>query len=599
MWKDRTVILNEEKKIVFIGKKVLEYIDRSGTLPLAYPEGRAEKGDLMVCYSKKATDFKEVLAALNLALPASVKKVENSKGFLLVWELYNEAVSPVVKVIKQENLEEQILLDTIYGGKEIQAAFNGGALIVTVDGQTVEWSLAEVETCGLLIDGYGVKYYDCDAVAQALGAEGFPARMDFSKIYGKTLEGVLQPAAVECVNALTEDLSRGVFTSRGKLVQVRYEGVDFVGGAAHLYQFEDTADLHCTLTERSAEYAELVNDTERDHIRKQKVTTFRLFGTHERMGGTERLLQKGSVTNTTILLTGESGTGKTFLAQQIHRNSKRHDGPFVHVNCAAIPYQLIESELFGYEDGAFTGARKGGKRGYFEMAAGGTLFLDEITEIPISLQGKLLEVLQNKTFYRVGGTKKLETNLRVIAATNRDLKKEIAEKRFREDLYYRIHVFPVEIPPLRARAESIYEIICDILPEICNRLEIEPLIVSSQALEKMEHYSWPGNIRELENVLEKAAILSDGKVILPGDVILEGECWDDGHGTSNLELDANAEGPVLTMKEWKERCEEEAIRDALLRCGGDKERAAKELDIGRSNLFEKIKKYQIDVKEQK
>ena len=310
---------------------------------------------------------------------------------------------------------------------------------------------------------------------------------------------------------------------------------------------------------------------------------FRLFGAHEKMKETERLLQKGSNTNTTMLLTGESGTGKTFLAREIHKNSKRSDGPFVHVNCAAIPYQLIESELFGYEDGAFTGARKGGKKGYFELSNGGTLFLDEITEIPVSLQGKLLEVLQNRTFYRVGGTKKLETNIRVIAATNRDLKKEIEEKRFREDLYYRINVFPVEIPPLRERSESIYEIISDILPEICSRLEIEPLIVSSQALEKMEKYSWPGNIRELENVLEKAAILSDGRMILPDDVVLTEE----NNNISSGE----------TLKEIKEMCERQAIVDALERFHGDKEAAARELDIGRTNIFEKIKKYNIQSRE--
>ncbi len=210
--------------------------------------------------------------------------------------------------------------------------------------------------------------------------------------------------------------------------------------------------------------------------------------------------------------------------------------------------------------------------------------MDEIAEIPIALQGKLLEVLQNRTYYRVGGTKKLESDVRLVAATNRDLKSLIKEKRFREDLYYRINVFSIEIPPLRERVGSIYSIVADLLPDICSRLEIEPLLLSAQALDKLKHYSWPGNIRELENVLEKAAILCDGKIILNQDIILP-------------EDEAPNSWLPMTLKEVRERSEKEAIENALMIFHGDKLKAAQYLDIGRTSMFEKVKKYHIDCRE--
>ena len=307
--------------------------------------------------------------------------------------------------------------------------------------------------------------------------------------------------------------------------------------------------------------------------------TFGLWGNDPKINRIRFLLQKGAATNTTILLTGESGTGKSFLAKEIHKCSKRKKGSFVSVNCAAIPYNLIESELFGYEEGAFTGARKGGKAGYFEIAEGGTLFLDEITEMPLSLQGKLLEVIQNKTYFRVGGVKKKTADVRIIAATNKNLKTQVREHKFREDLYYRINVFPVEIPPLRERIDSLYNIVADLLPEICERLDVPQQVISQRAMEKMKNYGWPGNIRELENVIEKACILSDGKVILPEDIDL---------GKNDALLLADE---VRTLKELRDDFEKKILEDTLKRCGGSRLKAASMLDISKTSLFEKLKKY--------
>ncbi len=284
------------------------------------------------------------------------------------------------------------------------------------------------------------------------------------------------------------------------------------------------------------------------------------------------------------MILGESGTGKTLIAKEIHLNSKRKDQNFIHVNCASIPYNLIESELFGYEEGSFTGAKKGGKKGYFDMSHGGTMFLDEIGEFPFELQGKLLEVLQNKTFYRVGGSKKIEVDIRVIAATNKDLQELVRLKKFRMDLFYRLNVFPVEMPSLKERIEDIPVLCSYLLPRICGRLDIKRLSISKVALEILMKYNWQGNIRELENVLEQSAILCNGHMILLDDIRLK---------ISNTDISKDEN---LSLKEIKDDFERDIIIQSLKRCNGNKSETAKYLRVGRTSLFEKIRKYNIEEK---
>ena len=289
-----------------------------------------------------------------------------------------------------------------------------------------------------------------------------------------------------------------------------------------------------------------------------------------------------AATEYTVLITGESGTGKELIAQAIHNDSQRKNRPFVGVNCAAIPENLLESELFGYVGGAFTGADKNGKIGYFEMAKGGTLFLDEISELPLLLQGKLLEVLQDGTFYRVGGVKKISTDVRLIVATNRNLEQMVKEGKFREDLYYRISVFPIKLPPLRDRIADLYSIIEDTLPLIYSRLEVEPMILTDDALQKMKQYRWPGNIRELENVLEKAAVISEGNFIHAEDIKLDNSI---------------AGSPIAkSLKEKMKLYEKELIQTAFEQFSGNRRLVAEYLGISKTNLFEKVHQYGIDEK---
>ena len=225
-------------------------------------------------------------------------------------------------------------------------------------------------------------------------------------------------------------------------------------------------------------------------------------------------LQRAATTDTTVLIEGESGTGKELFARSLHALSARADAPFVAINCAAIPENLLETELFGYEKGAFTGAvaRKPGK---FEIAHRGTLFLDEIGDLPLSLQAKILRALEEKRFERVGGTVPLQVDVRLVAATNRGLKAAVAARRFREDLYFRLSVFPITVPPLRERAGDIPILARHFVDRFCRDLTKKSLVLSPEAVEQLQSYYWPGNVRELQNCIERAVILAEAERILP------------------------------------------------------------------------------------
>jgi len=284
-----------------------------------------------------------------------------------------------------------------------------------------------------------------------------------------------------------------------------------------------------------------------------------------------------AMTSTTICLHGESGSGKEVVARLIHRMSPRRRGPFVAVNCAALPEHLLESELFGFERGAFTGADHV-KVGQFELASGGVLFLDEISEMPLLAQAKCLRVLQEREFLRLGGTRPIKADVRVIAATNRDLSTAVAEGKFREDLFYRINVFDIHIPPLRERREDLILLTERFLDECAQAIGRAPAALTAEAKDALLTYRWPGNVRELRNVIERATILCEDAWIdvhhLPSDVIT-------GPGPS----DADDLGTV----------ERRAIERVMLNAKGNKALAARRLGISRSQLYWRLSKYGLNV----
>lgn len=297
-----------------------------------------------------------------------------------------------------------------------------------------------------------------------------------------------------------------------------------------------------------------------------------------------------SQSKATVLLRGESGTGKELIARAIHYHSKRCDKPFISVNCAAIPDNLIESDLFGHEKGAFTGAIQT-KRGRFEMADGGTLFLDEIGDIPLSTQVKLLRVLQEKRFERVGGSKSINVDVRIITATNRDLEAAVMKGGFREDLYYRLNVVPVRIPPLRERKEDIPPLVGHFL-QIYNEENSRDIKISNEALDTLLMYDWPGNVRELENCVERMIVMAKNEIIMAEDVPLN-------IGTDFIvgkDQEGSAKGSLKTLDRTIEDIEKERIIEALKRCGYIQAKAARQLGITARQIGYKIKKYGIEDK---
>ena len=285
---------------------------------------------------------------------------------------------------------------------------------------------------------------------------------------------------------------------------------------------------------------------------------------------------------TTVLIHGESGTGKERVARGLHEGSERAAGPFVAINCAALSDALLESELFGYEQGAFTGARSGGKRGLFEAANGGTLFLDEIGELSPRLQTKLLRALQERSFLRVGGTELVRTDARVVAATNRDLAEEVGAGNFRSDLFYRLAVFVIDLPALRDRLEDLPALAEELVGELAARLGIATPALSAAAAAQLCRYEWPGNVRELRNVLERALVLGRGGEIRP-EHVRPASRSDEGRVEAELLFDVEA-----TLAE----VERAHIERVLAHHEGNRSKAARTLGIHRSTLIKKLSSYE-------
>lgn len=299
-------------------------------------------------------------------------------------------------------------------------------------------------------------------------------------------------------------------------------------------------------------------------------------------------MQKVAPTKTTVLLLGESGTGKELFARAIHNLSHRRNYPFVPINCAAIPKNLLESELFGHEKGSFTGA-DAKKLGKFELADRGTIFLDEVGDMDLTLQSKLLRALEESEIERIGGVKTVKVDVRIVAASNRDLEKAVEDKCFREDLYYRLNVFPIQIPPLRERREDIPLLVEYFISKYCHELKSTQKDISKDALNILMNYRWKGNVRELENTLERAIILCDGDIITSEHIVLTQRSVPDSTEQSLLE------GTLEDVAKKALRvAETQRIVEALRKTRGNKSKAAEILRVSYKTLLTKIKEYGIE-----
>jgi two-component system nitrogen regulation response regulator NtrX len=293
-------------------------------------------------------------------------------------------------------------------------------------------------------------------------------------------------------------------------------------------------------------------------------------------------IAQAAPTNGWVLITGENGTGKELVARQIHVQSRRAGEPFVEVNCAAIPEELIESELFGHEKGAFTGAIAR-KRGKFELAHRGTIFLDEIADMSLKTQAKVLRVLQEHKFERVGGTEPIEVDVRVIAATNKDLEKQIAAESFREDLYYRLAVIPFHVPPLRERREDIPALAGAFVAEFCAESGLRPKEIAAKAMDLLQSYSWPGNVRELRNLMERLVLMTPSPRILPEDM-----------PETLRAADLRGAPGFATLEEARRAFEREYLIGKLREHGWNVSRTAENVGLARESLSRKIRALKIE-----
>jgi transcriptional regulator with PAS, ATPase and Fis domain len=313
----------------------------------------------------------------------------------------------------------------------------------------------------------------------------------------------------------------------------------------------------------------------REHVRSGGFAS--LIGNSPALMQVIAMARRVAETDATVLITGENGVGKDVLAQAIRRSSNRRDNAFIAVNCAAIPDSLLESELFGFSSGAFTGAARGGKMGKFELAEGGTIFLDEIGDMSASMQSKLLRVLQDKEIEKIGGTRVTRVDVRVVAATNRNLEQMVKEGQFREDLFYRLNVFPLHLPPLRERKEDIPVLALHFLAQFCDSYKRQ-LIMAPEAIDLLQRSDWPGNIRQLRNTIERAVILCDSDVLLPEHFV----------NIDTLPQQPKENGEQGSLKGEIKKIERKLYEDALSSSGGNKSLAMKKVGVSRRTFYKRL-----------
>jgi two-component system response regulator HydG len=454
-------------------------------------------------------------------------------------------------------------------------------ILVIDDNETVREGLAHT-----------IKKMGHDAVAAASGAAGVEAfrgrRADFV-ITDLKMEGMDGVEVLRAIRAIDPDVPIMLITAFGT-VETAVEAMklgafDFITKpfAPEVVRLKVERALELCAARRARHKAEAQNEY---HRAEDDARFADLIGSSDKMAAVRRAVEKVAGSDTTVFIAGESGTGKELIARAIHRLSRRAKGPFIKVNCGALTETLLESELFGHEKGAFTGAIKT-KLGRFELADGGTLFLDEVGDVPASMQVKLLRALQEQEFERVGGEAPIKVDVRVVSATNKDLDKEVASGRFRQDLYYRLHVVPVKLPPLRERREDIPLLVAHFIDKLGPRTNPRVRGIADAALGRLMAYAWPGNVRELENAIEQALVFADGDTI--GVAALPQFLQGPGEGDDHLEVPRE-----LSLPEILDDLERQLILKAFQKAKGVKTETARLLGIKTSALYYKLEKYKIE-----
>lgn len=431
-------------------------------------------------------------------------------------------------------------------------------------------------------------------------AEGRIVKFNYEKLLGIKEEDVLGKHVDEVID--NTRLPIVLKTGKKEMNEIqKIQGKDMIAtripiikdgkviGAIGSVVFKDIRELKPLI--QKIEIFEKTFNKYKGEIKKMHEATYsfdHIITQNKRMEHLKEMAMRAAETNSTVLIQGESGTGKEYFAHGIHKASHRRYGSFVRINCAAIPKELLEAELFGYEEGAFTGARKEGKLGKLEIANGGTVLLDEIGSMPLEMQAKLLRVLEEREFERIGGTERIGLDIRVIASTNEELEEEIAKGRFRQDLYYRLNVIRLNIPPLRERLDDIPLLSRYMIKDLADKLDIAPKEIAYETMDVFKNYDWPGNVRELRNVIESALNLAKGSIIYPESL--------PEYMIKRAKSKAETPHEITLLKDIVAKAEIKAIREALAATNGNRTEAAKRLGIHRTALYKKIEAYGLDIK---
>lgn len=605
MMSEGFIVIDSNGEIQIYNEKAREIFGIQYDGQINHDKGKINIGDIVIIGDNSVGQDDGRLDSDSLRLLGIKDNSINNGDSLIAIGVYNKggAVSPILKTLKNGHKEDNLKLKTIFLGIDIEVGINFVNKVISIKVRDEEFSMSYINAIGhmVVIDGTTkeMKFYQSygytargESINDVLKGKEYRAKgkdTETLDVIGKNIfeihksdsiiQQFLNVARGEDISYIDKFEEINGYPTMCTLLPVESKNKRI--GAA--LKVEDISQIKKVIMERDNAINQLEKAQSRIIEEKILNKAFPNFvGESQQIENVKRMALKASKTNSNVLILGESGTGKTILAKAIHQNSKLRDKPFISVNCGSIPETLLESELFGYEKGAFTGARSEGKKGLFEMANSGTIFLDEIGDISTNLQVKLLQVLQEKSFYRVGGIEKIMVNIRIIAATNKNLEEEMLKGNFREDLYYRINVFPIWIPPLRERKQDINSLIELVLPKICKEVGSKPKRISSEAINLILKYDWPGNIRELENILERAVNLAEGNNILSK------------HITLKLNKQENKSIDNVALKKHLEEYEKSVIEKTLSTYRGDKKKAMSALKVSKTTFYDKLKKYNIE-----
>ena len=563
-----------------------------------HPAGKIEPGDIVLLADNLIGGDDGGLTTQHLrSIGIDDATILPGNGLVAIASYQSDKIKPVYQVRRTHLPVGELSVETTHRHTKLRAAIDYGERLLSLQVGDMTYPLSYLISMGHIVildaktmdlkfvQAKGYSYRD-EAVAQLLAGEPFLAKGD-QEISPDPVDqaardffgpGPFIDDIKDILDGRVERIVEKNYFLKHRQLMCSLQAVPTSEGVRGVsVNLIDISELGSLLTKRD-ELIETIEQNVAQLLPPRQVDgeDFQnLHGNSQAMQQVKYFISKAARIKSTVFITGENGTGKTMVAREIHR-AQNPDAPFIEVNCGSIPQTLFESELFGYEAGSFTGALKKGKTGFFQLAGEGTIFLDEITEIPPSIQVKLLHVLQDKRFYPIGASQPVTISARVIAATNRDIKQEIALNRFREDLYYRLNVFPIAVPPLRQRMDDIYLLCHAIMQRLQAEYQLSDKKISSSAYHQILNYPWPGNVRELENVLERAMLICEGSTIYP----------------EHLNLDRQRQ--ILNLQEVKEEAEKNAIQTALLQTK-DRGRLIEMLGISKSTLYDKLKQYDLEI----